>query len=76
MSGLSRMAGQGDEWRTLTADREKFALYAEDPSFHEGLAHAHHAFGPLIGRVLRRYAVLVIQPDCVGAGRRGTLVGG
>lgn len=74
MGGLSRTSGQGDEWRTLTADREKFALYAEDPSFREGLAHAHRAFGPLIGRALRRYAILVIQPDCVAARMAGTCV--
>ena len=55
-------------WRTLTADPEKHAAYADDEWLRSGLAAAREVLGDDVARVVQRHAVLVLQPDCV-AGR-------
>ncbi|MET9633278.1 hypothetical protein ABZX92_38055 [Lentzea sp. NPDC006480] len=60
---------RGDRWRSLTADREKLRVYADDEWFAAGLDDAHHELGDDAARVLQQHAVLVIQPDCIAARR-------
>ncbi|ATY12368.1 hypothetical protein CU254_19295 [Amycolatopsis sp. AA4] len=59
---------QGEQWRSLTADREKLRAYADDEWLGAGLAGAYDVLGLDASRFVQRHAVLVIQPDCI-AGR-------
>ncbi|MFG3107089.1 nucleoside-diphosphate kinase [Streptomyces tendae] len=56
---------QDDSWRALTEDRDKFDTFAEDPDFEQGHRWAQEVLGARPAPVLRRHALLLIQPDCL-----------
>ncbi|MGW4788563.1 hypothetical protein [Streptomyces sp. NPDC004230] len=56
---------QSDAWRMFTTDRSKIEAYADDLHFSQGFVAAYDALGRSAAAVLRRHALLLIQPDCI-----------
>ncbi|MFI9507298.1 hypothetical protein [Nocardia sp. NPDC052566] len=67
--GSRREQVADDSWQALTTDRDKLERLTVDPDFTQGLAWARNALGAETGAIVRRHALLLIQPDCL-AGRK------